>query len=202
MSRFRNRGKRGTKKSISKRLSRVEKKVARIVTLKTVNLSEVDVTLSTAGDIRLAQINAVEGRKILIRGINFRFDLRQNLSSTIGDDYRVMLLLDKNVENTKPTLLQLFGSATPSINIHLEEDKFSRIKVLREWVGIFEQQTSVAKVVNARIKMNMTMESNTTDTFTQAALMKGALYVLVWTTATSNQPTISYIVQFVYEDHA
>ncbi len=136
-----------------------------------------------------------EGNKIVIKSVRIQGWIRRNLASTTDDDYRVILLLDRNPRGALPTSTDVFGIAAPTINALKGSFDFKRFKILRSVRGILHGESNTmgsSALFDFYVKLNLIQNSQVAESFAVANLTKNALSVMLWTTATANQPTFSF----------
>ncbi len=141
---------------------------------------------------------AEEGVKNIIKSVRVTGWIRQNFTSILNDDYRVILLLDRNPRGTLPTATDLFGVANPAINVHKGTFDFRRFKILRSMRGILKKVAVAAGEVgdvalfDFYVKLNLVQLTQNAGNFGVANITKNAISLMLWTTAVANEPTFSF----------
>lgn len=126
--------------------------------------------------------------------------IKQNLTSTIIDDYRLDLVLDREPNKVAITPLLYLQSATPAVYNHKVFEDRSRYKIIKSWSGYFKKDDSVARKLDGFYSINLKAKNDTVDDFGQTHILNNALYLVYWTTAASNQPTIEFKTRIVTKD--
>lgn len=117
--------------------------------------------------------------------------VKGTITGTHGNNYRVDLVLDRDPQGVEVTPLLVYGSATPNIYVYKNVLYKSRFKILRSKFGVHDTGRGLSEVVDWYVKLNLTCETTTIDSWTNAHIKKNALYLIYWTTATSNQTSPS-----------
>ncbi len=162
-----------------------------------------DTALNATPQITMINIAAdTEGLRITAKSLQIRFVVKQNLASAIIDDYRVDVVLDRRPNKVEITPLLYLGDATPSIEAFKAFGEKSRYKILRTWSGYLSSSegSNSFRKVNAFIKLNLVQEAVTQDSMAQSTIIKNAIYLVKWTTATANQPTFGGETRLVFQD--
>ncbi len=131
-----------------------------------------------------------EDFKNKMRSLQLRGTIKRNVASTLIDDWRVDIVLDRNPQGIEVTPLLVYGTATPTIGEMKNHSLKKRFKLLRTLSGVFgEGGNGVGGVViNVYLKLNLVCVAKTTTTWTQAGLLTNAIYLIYWTSASANQP--------------
>lgn len=183
----------------NRRLGRIEKKI-RDSTEQIENSFSLASAAMNATPVVLHMVPAgAEGLKAKLLSFEIHGVVKQDLTSAIIDDYRVDLVLDRHPNKIAETATIIYGSATPSNEEYVRINEGKRFKILRSWRGYLsssEGSMSFRKI-DAKIKLNVIVESLTSDTFTATSIIKNNLSLLHWTTATANQPTFQHKIRLV-----
>ncbi len=173
-------------------------------------LSSVVETVSGGPDLESDAFNATpvvalldlagDGLKTRITSAQVRGTIKQNLTSVVTDDYRVDLVLDREPNGTIFSPLLCYGSATPPIGAYKALNYKKRYKILRSQFGSFNETGTTHADINWYVKLNLLAETKTVNSWTQANLIKNAIYLVYWTTASANQPIPALNVRAVCMD--
>lgn len=140
--------------------------------------------------------------KSKIIGVRVSGFCSQDLTSTLLDDYRVDLVLDRLPDGVLLTAAKYTQSSdeTPLFNELIKDDMTERFKILKSWKGHFNENTVVHREINWYKKLNLVADSNAAGNITQASQTKNALYFVCWTTAAANQPSYVLEARVYYQD--
>ncbi len=145
--------------------------------------------------------NGGSGKKLLVKEFNLNFEVKQNLTSVLSDNWRVDLLLDRKPDEALATNAEIYGETSPTITDYMADDEGSRFRLIRSWSGILNESTSIGRIIRYKKKMNIIQMCDPAGTFgTQAAITKNQFLLCVWGTATANVPTLIFNFQYVFED--
>ncbi len=177
-----------------KRLTKIEKKLRGIVELFVVEDLTNTPTMATTTVVTFLDVSKAKGFKQLVKSIRCTGFVKQAQGSTAQDDYRIDLVLDRHPEEDLLTPIEIYGSATPTMFAMIFEKGLKRFKILKSIRGIFNVSKGVGshRVFDHTIKLNLMQECEQANSFSQANILKNALYWIAWTTATSNVPTVSF----------
>ncbi len=144
----------------------------------------------------------MSGFNLTLKSFQVRGVIKQNLASAIIDDYRVDLVLDRAPAGVAITPLLYLDSATPTITAFKSFGSKGRYRILKTWSGYLSSSegSHSFRKVNSYIRLNFKVETKAENAYTQANLIKNALYLVRWTTATANQPTVAMDMRIVYDD--
>ncbi len=141
--------------------------------------------LFIAGDLGLTT-------EIDYRSLNLDLEIRQDLMSQLIDDYRIMVILDRQPNRTQLTATDVFGQAQPNITMQVENVNQRRLQILFDQRGAFEQSNAVVRNMKIRRKLRFTGRS-VGNSQVVTSLETNALYIMMWTTATGAQvPTVEF----------
>ncbi len=134
-----------------------------------------------------------EGYSIKLKNYYIDFMIRDNVTSVLMDDWRVDIVLDMLPDGSNLTPLKYLGHATPTITHRKIIGGQSRFKILRSFAGCVNKTSGNGFFhFNGKVPVNRMMVSNTGGDFAIAKITKNALFLVYWTTASANQPTIGY----------
>ncbi len=138
---------------------------------------------------------------VLVKSIQLKLNIQQNLTSSLSDTWRVDLICDTAPQfDTPPTGLMLFGDATPATYTFYDFPIVKRYRVLRSWRGVFNESSIVNEVIDAYVKINRKTLSKSLGSFTESSITRNKYYLISWTDAGANQPTISGRFRLVTQD--
>ncbi len=131
-----------------------------------------------------------------VRGV-----IKQNLTSAIIDDYRVDYVMDRRPEGADVTALIVYGTATPSYEEYPDFDQRGRFKILKSFRGHFNSNDGVnsSRELNFDLRQNV-KQTSSSGQVTVDDLLTNAYYMISWTTATANQPTIVSKIRLLGHD--
>ncbi len=134
----------------------------------------------------------LQGFKMQMLSVQVRGVIKQNLASAIIDDYRMDIVLDRRPDGGTITPALVYGSATPKIYAFKHFGNKTRFKILRSIRGYLSSSegSNSFRVINEYVKLNLSYESKSRDSETEANSIKNMIYLIFWTTASANQPTI------------
>lgn len=141
-----------------------------------------------------------DGLKTMIKSVQVKGTIKQDLASTAADDWRVDLVLDREPNGTEVTPLLFYGTATPTIGAFKNIIYKKRFKILRTESGIFNENTVVGHIINWYVRLNLIAETKTVNSWTQSNMTKNALYLIYWTTAGANQPVPAFQSRAICQD--
>ncbi len=132
------------------------------------------------------------GQRIKITSVRVKAIIRHNLASDLLDDYRVDLVLDRTPNRANVTALDLYGSATPSIVTYKDRNVLRRFKILRSQFGVVNDVAGGpgSATIDWYVKLNVFTVTENDDSWAIADVTKNALFLVYWTTASANQPTM------------
>lgn len=147
---------------------------------------------------------AVSGQQASLKRIRIKGEIRAAANAAL-EDGRIDVLLDRDpVPGTVATYAQMYSpTTTTSIHGSIRPDAKNRFKILASIKGVFSNATQESIVFDRYVKVNLMVKSKTTTAaslFTQAEQIKNAILVCYWTTASSNQPTIKYLMSNIMID--
>ncbi len=149
-----------------------------------------DLTGSSVPDITYLQPATTDGDRQTLINLNGRIEMRQDLMSQLSDNYRIDIVLDRRPSGVIIDPAILYGDATPRITALVDFNLRGRFKILRSFQGVFEQSTVTNRIFKFNIPLNLVVESNA-EAPSQGEVQKNAIYLIVWTTATANFPSIT-----------
>ncbi len=144
----------------------------------------------------------VAGFRATLKSFRIRGVFKQNLTSAIIDDYRMDLVLDRTPAKVIITPTLYLGAAAPI----LEEFKLfsvkGRYKILRTWKGYLNGDVGGKSfdMIDDYVRLNLVTETDTVNSLNQDEVIKNALYLVRWTTATANQPLFQGRFRLVFSD--
>lgn len=162
-----------------------------------------DVALSSTPTVLLLIANmGMSGNKTTLKSVQVRAVVKQNLTSALIDDYRVDLVIDRAPAGVAITPLLYLGDATPNITAYKDFDGKGRYKILKTWSGYLSSSegSNSFRKINSYVRLNLKSETNQFDQYAQGNLIKNALYLVRWTTASANQPTFKGDIRVVFAD--
>ncbi len=120
--------------------------------------------------------------------------IKQDLASAIIDDYRMDLVLDKTPNKLAQLPVTTYGSATPTIETLTNQSQRKRFRIIRSWRGYLSSSegSNSFRKFDAKIRLGMIVETSADGNFTATNLLKNNLSLIRWTTATANQPIITF----------
>lgn len=165
------------------------------------NTINVDGTTSTtASATYLTNLARMTGNSVILKSVHVKGVIKQNLTSTALDGYRCDLVLDRIPNKVALTALALYYSATPPIHEFKAFTEKGRFKILKSWRGYFNESTKVSETLEAYFKLNLKAVSSVNDSISSTEILRNALYLVIWTDASANQPTYDIRTRVVYED--
>ncbi len=142
-----------------------------------------------------------EGFKTLVKSVQVRGSIKQDPASTVVDDYRLDLVLDREPAGTVITPLLYLGSATPNIGEFKNHLYKRRYKILRSHTGGFDEAAEGRSIdfIDWYVKLNLIAETKSEGSYSQSNIQKNALYLVYWTKSAANQPvpSISYKINYL-----
>ncbi len=197
------------KAPLRRRIRKIERKLRSAIELNTANTFNtlITSTLNATPIVvqPMVQVNTAvdHGFKVLMKFIEIRAEVRQNLASNLADDWRVDLVLDKLPNGaTIASVADVYGDPTPDItHIPLFRSR-DRFRVLRSWKGLLNEVTGVGRMFGGKIPLNVMAVSKTADNFVPTTMIKNSLVIFLWTTATANQPVVTMHFQTIFENAA
>ncbi len=189
-----------------KRLNKIERSLRVIVEQKR---SESRITLQTITlnpaanqSDQIAVLNTdATGTKIFLKTLKISGVVLHTAASTITEDWRFDVILDKRPTGASATPAIVYGDASPDITALVEFDEQHRFRILKSWRGLLNKTGGpVGRHFGGTIKLNMMQETKVDDSFVIANLTKNHIFIIAWTTATANVPTLSFHFQLIYND--
>ncbi len=159
--------------------------------------SPVTGTLNATPAVTELQFSPEEGTKCMLKSVRVKGWIKQQTASLLLDDYRVDIVLDRSPRGALPTASDIYGVAAPTINVMKGTGDFRRFKILRTIRGILEKAeiaaggASGSVLFDFYVKLNLVQLTQAPGNFAIANLTKNAVSIVLWTTATANQPTFS-----------
>ncbi len=126
-------------------------------------------------------------KNIYIKGIISHVD-----ASVLQDAFRVVLIKDTKPQGAVPTPLEVFNSNTPRCGAQKKVGAQTRFKILRSWFGTVNKYSNGSFIIDDKVPLNFVVETKTAGNFAIANMVKNALSIMYWTTASANQPKIEY----------
>ncbi len=191
--------KKGSKVDQALRLAKANKKFLRKQTdVDVTTVSVAKAAMNATPVITLIGIINREGHRVTLKSVQLQGLVLQNLTSALVDEYRVDLVLDRMPQGALATATDIYGAANPEIYDFKNFGNKSRFRILRTFRGLlFEAAIGPGQFLDAYVKLNLVQETDTVNNFTIGALLKNAVYVVFWTTATANQPTFEAEIRMV-----
>lgn len=167
---------------------RNKKQLATVVDIVS-NDTALSATFNATPNVVYLQPNGT-GLKTRITSIRVKGIITRAVASTLADNWRMDIVLDREPDGVEATPLLVYGTATPSLGHYKNGLLKSRFKILRTMTDIFGENAAwkSGSVIDWYIKLNLIAVSKVADSFAQANIQKNAIYVIFWTTATANQP--------------
>lgn len=165
-------------------------------TFEVLKYSDVNVamTASAVPTVVFLQPPTCDGEKQTIQNIEARMYIRQNLTSTVVDNYRVDIVLDRYPSGVTLDLSKLYEDATPRITALPSYDMRDRYKIVKSYSGAFNAQSPTSRMINFKVRSGLVCEADG-QTPSQDSIQKNAYYLVYWTEATANTPIITYDIQ-------
>ncbi len=131
-----------------------------------------------------------EDLKTRMTSVMVKGTIKRNASSALIDDWRVDFVLDREPNGTEITPLLYLGTATPVIGELRNLTYKERFKILRSEFGSFDEGGNGvgSHAINWYVRLNLMAETKTVNSWTQTNIIKNAVYLVYWTTASANQP--------------
>ncbi len=136
----------------------------------------------------------------LVKSIQLKMNVQQNLASALSDTWRVDLICDQQPDAVVPIGALLYGSATPKTYTFYDYAITRRFRVIRSWRGVFEPATVTNRTIDAYIKINRKTLTKTLSNYDADQISKNAYYLISWTDAVANQPILSARFRTITED--
>ncbi len=133
----------------------------------------------------------IEGTSYLNKGLELLGDIVANLSSTIQDNYRIDVILDRRPNGVAFSAANAYGNATPGTNALLSITERDRYKIIKSWRGTFNTVDGITdnRKISFNRKFKFKSELSASGVIATAANIKtNAIYVVAWTNSASNQP--------------
>ncbi len=209
MSRFRKKREVIVKKPLSKvdqalKLSKRNAKTIREqVDLKVTDLVVTEIALAaTPAAATYIVGNSVDGNKVKVKSIQIKGVVKQNLTSALIDDYRLDLVMDRMPNKTIITPLLYLGDATPTVLAYKDFGSKGRYRIIKTWSGYLSspEGSNSFRKINYFKSLNIMQTSETANTMSQASIIRNAFYLVMWTTASANQPTFEGNIRMVFQD--
>ncbi len=179
----------------NRRIRAIERKLKAIIEMRhTDDLTNAPTMAATPVVFYMSITTDPHGFKQKLNTLRVTGFVKQNLASTLQDDYRIDFILDRLPEETAVTPAEIYGSATPTVFAMIDFDFNKRFKLLKSIRGIFNSNDGVGshRLFDHTIKLNMIQETESEGSFSQANIIKNGLYWIVWTTASANVPSCSF----------
>ncbi len=154
----------------------------------------------TPVDDHLTEGIAGQGMKTRITSVIIKGTIKRNVTSTIVDDYRIDLVLDRYPTGAKATPALVYGSATPVLGAHKNMNLKTRFKILRSRAGVLDDAGPSGIYINWYVKLNLLCETKVVGNYAIANLVKNSIMLFYWTTAANNQPIPALVSQVIIED--
>ncbi len=140
-----------------------------------------------------------DGSSVTLKSFRIRGVIKQNLTSAIVDDYRMDIVMDRRSAGVEITPLLYLGLVTPDVDVFKLFDSKERYKILRTIRGHLSSSegSNSFREIDEYVKLNVVATTKLDGNWTQANILTNAIYVVFWTTATANQPTIQFTSQIV-----
>lgn len=143
-----------------------------------------------------------DGFVTLCKSVQVKGTIKQDPVSTVVDDYRIDLVLDREPNKTEITPLLFYGDATPDIG-HFKNIIYNkRFKVLRTYTSGFDEANQGRSIdaINWYVRLNLVIESATLNSFVNTSVIKNAVYLIYWTSSTTNQPIPRISMRMICKD--
>ncbi len=165
------------------------------------NTTATDVFNATPIVDYIGQLNGIADFKARIRSVRVKGTIKRDVASALIDDWRVDLVLDRLPDGAEVTPLELYGDATPAIGAFKNPNFKSRFRILRSEFGAFDESGNgnASHMIDWYVKLNIMSETIATGSWAIASVLKNAIFLVYWTTATANQP-IPALETIVYVD--
>lgn len=187
-------------KSQDRRISRIERRFKPELKYN----SKVSITVAFDATALVKMLNIVtpiEGNEVRMKGITMTGAVLATLASSLIDDYRIDIIMDKTPGKLLATALDIYGSATPSFRAQVLPAKRGRYKLLKTWRGHFNDVGTQSREINWIKKFNFKSVSEVDSSLTATTIIRNGLYFIYWTTASANQPTILVEAIMSFEDN-
>ncbi len=176
------------------------KKIREGQDLKVNTSAPITATLNATPAVLFMSADSADGVKAKVKSIRVSGYVLQNLTSTITDDYRIDLVMDRYPDKAVITPLLYLGTATPKIAEFKNFLGKERYKIIKTWSGHFNESTTVSRKISGYFRQNVTQVSVTNNSMGQTDIIRNAYYLVYWTTASANQPTMYLNWRLVYSD--
>ncbi len=135
------------------------------------------------------------GFKTRYTSVQVRGTVKRDVASALIDDWRLDLVLDREPNNLLPTALLMYKTATPRIGNFKNELLKRRFKVLRSASGVFGESGNglAGEYIDWYVKLNLIAETDNENTFNDTDMIKNSIVLVLWTTATANQPLVDIL---------
>ncbi len=188
--RFRTKRKKGTKAEQALRIAKSnQKSIRRDVEYLSTDATFASAALAATPTVTHLPLGSIAGPKGIMKSIQLRGKVLQNLASALNDDWRVDLVLDRLPNNALPTAAEIYTSATPEIYAYKSIAERSRFKILRSWKGILNESNKTFEMLEFYGKLNLIALVEGSSFSSIASYLKNSIVLVKWTTATANQPT-------------
>ncbi len=182
--------KKGTKAEQALRIAKSNQKTIR----RDIEYLSTDATFAAAAlaatpTVTHLPLGSIAGPKGVMKSIQLRGKILQNLASALNDDWRVDLVLDRLPGNALPTVVEIYTSATPEIYAYKSIAERSRFKILRSWKGILNESNKTFEMLEFYSKLNLICVVEGSSFANISTYLKNSIVLVKWTTATANQPT-------------
>ncbi len=175
-----------------------KKKLKDVVEVQNSDSSTGVLTLTAVPQVTyISSVTPVEGFEIQLKSVNIKGFVKQDLASAIIDDYRIDLVLDRRPNKAILTPTLYLGATSPTIHAFKDFGEKARFKILNTGSGFLNGDVgeNSHRLINRYFKLNLKMESDTATGMAQSNIIKNALYIVAWSTASANKPTSNILVR-------
>lgn len=144
--------------------------------------------------------NGVEGFSYTLKSVSLKGVIKH--VSAITDDYRIDLVIDRAPNKITLTPLEYLDNVAPTIWAFKSFGAKSRFRIIKTWSGHLDEVGGANNFIDINYykRLNIKVDSDEADSFAPGQVIRNALYLVRWSTATTNFPTFEGNVRIVHSD--
>lgn len=120
-----------------------------------------------------------------------RIYVEQDVNSTVIDDFRIDIVLDRAPTGLPLSIENVYNTVTPRITHDIKQNDRDRYKLVKSFTGGFGKGGATSRAFSFKVRSGLRVEC-TSNVPSQAAVQKNAYYIVYWTSSTVNTPKITY----------
>jgi hypothetical protein len=138
------------------------------------------------------------GQSVKTVGLEFRWTVYINASSTLGQTFRIVIFTDKFANNTAPTFTDVYTASPISPRVVAFLERFHVLYEIRSTLSPDGQEVRVDDYIRPQ---QWHVKFNTANNGTIADITSNSLYVIYISDQSANFPTLVYESRFIYVDN-